>query len=154
VRVSPTCVYTSQWRLRTRRIRASLDGIVPENHKKSKILDNSVWNWNRSNRTARKDESGGMPVSGSRSGSEQTLGLRIHIRYKKYEKSQLKNKYWKKIKTIRSKKSGHVSGYVSRERGATIYPTKKKFVLEISINREKSMEEIAVNDDNMIKWKR
>ena len=57
----------------------------------------------------------GFPV---RSGL--TLRLRIQIRYKKYEKSQLKNKYWKKIAKIRSKKSGHVSGYVARERGATI----------------------------------
>ena len=60
-----------------------------------------------------------MPVSGSRSGLGLTLRLRIQIRYQKHEKSQLKNKYWKKIAIIWSKKLGHVSGYVSRERGAT-----------------------------------
>ena len=49
------------------------------------------------------------------------------------------------------KKLGHASGYVSRERGATIYPPNKNFVLEISIRREMNMEEITVNDDNMIK---
>jgi len=49
------------------------------------------------------------------------------------------------------KKSGHVSGYVSREQGATIYPPNKNFVLEISMRREMNMEEIMVNDDNMIK---
>ena len=47
-----------------------------------------------------------------------------------------KNKYWKKIETIHSKKSGHVSGYVPWERGVTIYPPNKNFVLEISIRRE------------------
>jgi len=46
---------------------------------------------------------------------------------------------------------GHVSGYVSQERGATIYLPNKNFVLEISKMREMNMEEITVNDDNMIK---
>ena len=49
------------------------------------------------------------------------------------------------------KKSGHVSGYVSREWGATIYPPNKNFILEICIRREMNMEEITVNNDNMIK---
>ena len=94
---------------------------ISKNHEKFKILENSVWNWSRSNRTTRKVKLGSMPVSGSWSGSGLTLRLRIRIRYQKHEKSQLKNKYWKKIVIIRSKKSGHVFGYVSRERGATKY---------------------------------
>ena len=47
---------------------------------------------------------------------------------------------------------GQLSGYVSQERGATIYPSNKNFVLEISTRREMNMEEIKVNDDNMIKY--
>ena len=65
--------------------------------------------------------------------------------------SQSRNKYWKKSETIRSKKWGHVSGYVSRERGGTIYPPNKNFVLKILIRKEMNTEEIRVNDDNMIK---
>ena len=64
------------------------------------------------------------------------------------------NKYCKKIETIRSKKLGHISGYVSRERVATIYPPNKNFVLKISIRKELNMEKIRVNDDNMIKCER
>ena len=46
---------------------------------------------------------------------------------------------------------GHVPGYVSWVRGATIYPPNKNFVLEISIRKEMNMEKITVNDDNMIR---
>ena len=92
-----------------------------------------------------------MPVSGSRSGSGLTLGLRIRSDTQYHKQSQSKNKYWKKTETIQSKNSGNASGYVSRERGATIYPPNKNFVLEISIRREMNMEEITVKDDNMIK---
>ena len=45
----------------------------------------------------------------------------------------------------------HVSRYVSRERGATIYPPNKNFILELSIRREMNMEKITVNDDNLIR---
>jgi len=38
------------------------------------------------------------------------------------------------------KKLGHVSRYVSWERGATIYLPNKNFVLEISIRKEMNME--------------
>ena len=41
----------------------------------------------------------------------------------------------RKLKQYAQKKSGHMSGYVSRERGATIYPPNKNFVLEISVRR-------------------
>jgi len=41
------------------------------------LMENSVWNWNRSNRTIRKVKSGSTLVSGSRSRSGLTLRLRI-----------------------------------------------------------------------------
>ena len=46
----------------------------------------------------------------------------------------------RKLNNTVEKKLGHVPGYVSRERGATIYPPNKNFVLEISIRREMNME--------------
>ena len=56
----------------------------------------------------------------------------------------------RKLNNMIKKNLGYVSGYVSRERGATIYPPNKNFVLEIPIRREMNMEEITINDDNMI----
>ena len=53
--------------------------------------------------------------------------------------------------TKRLKNSGHASEYVSRERGVTIYPPNKNFVLKIFIRREMNMEEITINDDCMTK---
>jgi len=46
----------------------------------------------------------------------------------------------RKLNNTVEKNLGHVPGYVSRERGATIYPPNKNFVLEISIRREMNME--------------
>ena len=50
------------------------------------------------------------------------------------------NTYRKKIEQYGRKNLGHVSGYVSRERGATIYPPNKNFVIEILIRKEMNME--------------
>ena len=44
------------------------------------------------------------------------------------------------MKQYGQKKSGHVSRYISHEWGATIYPPKKNFILEISIRKEMNME--------------
>ena len=46
----------------------------------------------------------------------------------------------RKLKKYGQKKLRHVSGYVSWERGATIYPPNKNFVLEFSIRREMNMK--------------
>ena len=47
----------------------------------------------------------------------------------------LKANTGRKLNNTVEKNLGHVSGYVSRELGATIYPPNKNFVLEISIRR-------------------
>ena len=57
----------------------------------------------------------------------------------------------RKLNNTVEKILGHVSEYVSREQGATIYPPNKNFVLEISIRKKMNMEKITVNGDNMIK---
>ena len=50
------------------------------------------------------------------------------------------NTYRKKIEQYGEKILGLVSGYVSRERVATIYPPNKNFVLKISIRKEMNMK--------------
>ena len=62
------------------------------------------------------------------------------------------NTYRKKIVQYGRKNLGHVSGYVSRERGATIYPPNKNFILEISIRKEMNIEENRVGGNIMIEW--
>ena len=46
----------------------------------------------------------------------------------------------RKLNNTVEKNLGHVSEYVSRVRGATIYPPNKSFVLEISIRKEMNMK--------------
>ena len=88
---------------------------ISENHENYKTLENSVWNWNWSNQTTRKVKSGGMPISGSRSGSGLTLRLRIQIRYQKTWEIitliQILEENWNKmVKKIRTRIWVRISG--------------------------------------------
>jgi len=50
-------------------------------------------------------------------------------------------------------KLGHGSGYVSRERGAKIYPPNKNFVLEILMRKEINMGKGLTRQEEEVRWK-
>ena len=120
---------------------------ISENYEKSKILENSS-----------ETEIGQIGLLESQIGLLAGIGFPVRVRFyfrsedpdlilKNISNNNSKTHRGRKLSNMIEKILGLASRYVSRVRGATIYPPNKNFVLEICIRREMNMKEITVNDD-------